>query len=89
MLPKFLASKHGLVLAWNQGYRKIISNSNFINALGLIHDENFIFHKFGVVTVDIKELFIYYYYYYGCPSQLLNISINFIGSKINDHILHS
>ncbi|KAG6791761.1 hypothetical protein POTOM_000894 [Populus tomentosa] len=40
LLPELLAIKHGFVLAWNQGYRKIICNLDSINVLRLIHDGN-------------------------------------------------
>ena len=56
LLPELLDIKHGLVLAWNQGYRKIICNLDCINASRRIHDGNFIFQKLGVVIVDTKKL---------------------------------
>lgn len=45
LLPELLAIKHGLVLAWNQGYRKIICNLDSINILRLIHDGNLYIKK--------------------------------------------
>jgi ribonuclease HI len=57
LLLELLALKHGLMIAWDWGYRQVLCNSDSMDTLRLVLEGNIEFHHFGAINVmDIKDL---------------------------------
>jgi hypothetical protein len=58
LLPELMAlKKHGLLLAWERGYRRILCDSDSMDAIWLVTAGiDYEFHKFGALIVDIRDL---------------------------------
>ena len=47
LLPELLALKHGLLIAWNWGYRQVLCNSDSMDSLRLIKNYDIDFHRYN------------------------------------------
>jgi hypothetical protein len=57
LLLELLALKHGLMIAWDWGYRQVLCNSDSMDTFRLFLEGNIEFHHFGAINVmDIKDL---------------------------------
>jgi ribonuclease HI len=54
LLLELLAIKHGLDVAWDRGHRRIILQSDSQEAIRLVKEGNYKFHKLDVIIVDVK-----------------------------------
>jgi len=69
VLPEVLAIKYGLLVVSNRGFRKVTCNSDYTNAIQLIHDDFNKYHLFRTViflhqrTLDtkLKSSFVSYF----------------------------
>ncbi|KAL9350907.1 hypothetical protein Peur_058162 [Populus x canadensis] len=47
LLPELLALKHGLLIAWNWGYKQVLCNSDSMDSLRLIKNYDIDFHRYN------------------------------------------
>jgi len=47
LLPELLALKHGLLIAWNWGYKQVLCNSDSMDSLRLIKNYDIDFHHYN------------------------------------------
>ena len=55
LLPELIATFQGLCLAWNHGFRRVLCESNSLEAIRLIHSPSPDLHHFQAVIMEIKS----------------------------------
>jgi hypothetical protein len=56
LLPKLMALKHCLLVAWTRGFEKILCNSDSLETLHLVLDDNTQHYHVGTIIMYIREL---------------------------------